>query len=106
MADKLRSASGTGRSDIATLSALNRYPRLGLPFATFGDPAVETYVLSRGKAQPEYYMSVVGVYIGLYLALPAHADVFCVDEKTAIEALDRPNPALPLSPGRTERHGF
>jgi hypothetical protein len=27
--------------------------------------------------------------IGLYLNPPAHAAVFCVDEKTAIQALDR-----------------
>jgi len=32
--------------------------------------------------------------------------VFCVDEKTAIQALDRLDPVLPLSPGRMERHGF
>ena len=44
--------------------------------------------------------------IGLYLAPPAHAAVFCVDEKTAIQALDRLDPVLPLSPGRAERHGF
>src|ERR1700719_1269237 len=44
--------------------------------------------------------------IGLYLNLPAHAAVFCVDEKTAIQALDRKDPVLPLSPGRAERHGF
>ena len=62
VAEKLRSASGTERPDLATLSALDRYPRLGLPFATFGDPAVEAYVLSRGKLEPEYYISVVGVY--------------------------------------------
>jgi hypothetical protein len=62
VAGKLRSATGTERPDMATLSALDRYPRLGLPFATYGDPAVETYVLSRGKLEPEYYMSVVGVY--------------------------------------------
>ncbi len=37
---------------------------------------------------------------------PQHAAVFCVDEKTAIQALDRLNPVLPLSPGRAERHGF
>ena len=60
--EKLRSAPRTERPDMATLSALDHYPRLGLPFATFGDPAVETYVLSRGKLEPEYYMSVVGVY--------------------------------------------
>jgi transposase len=44
--------------------------------------------------------------IGLYLNPPQHAAVFCVDEKTAIQALDRLDPVLPLSRGRTERHGF
>jgi transposase len=44
--------------------------------------------------------------IGLYLKPPLNAVVFCVDEKTAIQALDRLDPVLPLSPGRAERHGF
>jgi transposase len=44
--------------------------------------------------------------IGLYLNPPAHAAVFSVDEKTTIQALDRKDPVLPLSPGRAERHGF
>jgi len=44
--------------------------------------------------------------IGLYVTPPQHAAVFCVDEKTAIQALDRLDPVLPLSPGRLERHGF
>src|SRR5437867_3293966 len=44
--------------------------------------------------------------IGLYLEPPQHAAVFCVDEKTAIQAIDRKDPVLPLSPGRAERHGF
>jgi transposase len=44
--------------------------------------------------------------IGLYLRPPNNAAVFCVDEKTAIQALDRLDPVLPLSPGRAERHGF
>lgn len=44
--------------------------------------------------------------IGLYLNPPQHAAIFCVDEKTAIQALDRLDPVLPLSPGRAERHGF
>ncbi len=42
--------------------------------------------------------------IGLYMNPPQHAAVFCVDEKTAIQALDRLDPVL--SPGRAERHGF
>ena len=44
--------------------------------------------------------------IGLYLNPPRHAAVFCLDEKTAIQALDRRDRVLPLSPGRVERHGF
>lgn len=44
--------------------------------------------------------------IALYMSPPQHAAVFCVDEKTAIQALDRLDPVLPLSPGRLERHGF
>jgi transposase len=44
--------------------------------------------------------------IGLYLNPPQHAAVFCVDEKSAIQALDRLDPVLPMSPGRIERHGF
>jgi transposase len=44
--------------------------------------------------------------IALYMKPPRHAAVFCVDEKSAIQALDRLDPVLPLSPGRAERHGF
>jgi len=44
--------------------------------------------------------------IGLYLNPPQHAAVFCVDEKSAIQALDRLDRCRPLSPGRAERHGF
>ena len=40
---------------------------------------------------------------GIFVVLAA---VFCVDEKTAIQALDRRDPILPMSPGRAERHGF
>ena len=44
--------------------------------------------------------------IGLYLNPPRHAAVLAFDEKSAIQALDRLQPVLPLSPGRAERHGF
>ena len=36
--------------------------------------------------------------IGLYLDPPRHAAVFSIDEKTAIQALDRRDRVLPLSP--------
>jgi transposase len=54
---------------------------------------------------PDFEVKAADV-IGLYLNPPAHAVVFCVDEKTAIQALDRKDRMLPLSPGRAESHGF
>jgi len=54
---------------------------------------------------PEFEPKAADI-LGLYLNPPQHAAVFCVDEKTAIQALDRLDPVLPLSPGRAERHGF
>ena len=54
---------------------------------------------------PEFESKAADI-IGLYLNPPQHAALFCVDEKTAIQALDRLDPVLPLSPGRAERHGF
>src|SRR5881396_600970 len=61
---------------------------------------LERYLTSN---DPEFEAKAADV-IGLYLNPPAHAAVFCVDEKTAIQALDRLDPVLPLSPGRAARH--
>lgn len=63
---------------------------------------LEGYLTSN---DPDFEAKAADV-IGLYLNPPQHAAVFCVDEKTAIQALDRKDPVLPLSPGRAERHGF
>src|SRR4029453_13810567 len=63
---------------------------------------LERYLTSN---DPQFEAKAADV-IGLYLNPPAHAAVFSVDEKTAIQALDRLDPVLPLSPGRAERHGF
>jgi len=38
--------------------------------------------------------------VGLYLDPPKNAIVFCIDEKTSIQALDRTQPGLPLKKGR------
>jgi transposase len=54
---------------------------------------------------PEFETKAADI-IGLYINPPQHAAVFCVDEKSAIQALDRLDPVLPLTPGRAERHGF
>ena len=63
---------------------------------------LERYMASN---DPDFETKAADI-IGLYLNPPEHAAVFCVDEKTAIQALDRLDPVLPLSPGRAERHGF
>jgi DDE superfamily endonuclease len=41
--------------------------------------------------------------VGLYMNPPEHAVVFCVDEKSQIQALDRAQPLLPMRPGQVER---
>jgi transposase len=63
---------------------------------------IERYMASN---DPQFEQKAADV-IGLYLHPPRNAAVFCLDEKTAIQALDRLDPVLPLSPGRLERHGF
>jgi len=63
---------------------------------------LERYMASN---DPDFERKAADI-IGLYLHPPQHAAVFCVDEKTAIQALDRRDRVLPLSPGRAERHGF
>ena len=63
---------------------------------------LEGYIASN---DPDFETKAADI-IGLYLNPPQHAAVFCVDEKTAIQALDRKDPVLPLSPGRAERNGF
>jgi hypothetical protein len=54
---------------------------------------------------PEFETKAADI-VGLYLNQAARAAVFCVDEKTAVQALDRLDPVLPLSPGCAEHYGF
>jgi len=63
---------------------------------------LERYMASN---DPDFETKAADV-LGLYLDPPRHAAIFSVDEKTAIQALDRRDRVLPLSPGRAERHGF
>lgn len=63
---------------------------------------LERYMASN---DPQFEQKAAAI-IGLYLNPPQNAAVFCVDEKSAIQALDRLDRRLPLSPGRAEKHGF
>lgn len=69
---------------------------------------VKTFKLSNDKHFVEKLKDVVG----LYLNPPEHALVFCVDEKSQIQALDRTQASLPIKKGRAgtmthdyKRHG-
>jgi transposase len=61
-----------------------------------------TYMAS---TDPDFVEKAADV-IGLYMNPPENAVVFCVDEKSAIQALDRLQPLLPLQKGLVERRGF
>src|SRR5258708_11287298 len=63
---------------------------------------IERYLASD---DPDFESKAADI-IGLYLNPPQHAAVFCVGEKTSIQALDRLDPVLPRSARRAERHGF
>ena len=85
--------------------------QLGVPFMTvqriWKKHGVQPHRLERHMVSndPDFETKAADV-IALYLNPPMHAAVFCVDEKTAIQALDRKDRRLPLSPGRAESHGF
>lgn len=59
----------------------------------------ETFKQSR---DPRFLEKLTDV-VGLYLNPPEKALVFCVDEKSQIQALERTRPVEPLSQGRPER---
>jgi transposase len=58
-----------------------------------------TFKLSK---DPDFAVKVVDI-IGLYLDPPAGAVVLSVDEKTQVQALQRTQPLLPISFGKTEK---
>ncbi len=60
----------------------------------------EAFTLS---ADPLFVEKVRDV-VGLYQSPPQNAVVFCVDEKSQIQALERSQPILPMDLGRAERH--
>jgi transposase len=60
----------------------------------------ETFKLSPDPQLIEKVRDIVGLYM---MNPPDHALVFCVDEKSQFQALDRTQPLLPLRPGQLER---
>jgi transposase len=60
----------------------------------------ETFKLSTDPL----FIDKVRDIVGLYVNPPERAIVLSVDEKSQVQALDRTQPLLPLSPGQAERH--
>lgn len=50
-----------------------------------------------------YFVEKVRDVVGLYLSPPDNAIVLSVDEKSQVQALDRTQPLLPMTPGQAER---
>lgn len=59
---------------------------------------IRTFKISKDLKFAEKVRDIVG----LYMDPPARAAVFCVDEKTQIQALDRTQTILPIRPGLPE----
>jgi transposase len=54
------------------------------------------------SSDPDFEAKMTAI-IGLYLDPPTNAALFCIDEKTQIQALNRTQPLLPVSFGKTEQ---
>ena len=89
---KMAGATGLSKSTVQRIWSRNR---------------VRPHRLERYMASddPEFEKKAAEI-IALYMDPPQHAAVFCVDEKSAIQALDRLDPVVPMLPGTVERHGF
>lgn len=59
----------------------------------------DTFKLS----QDPFFIEKVRDIVGLYMNPPDRAVVLCVDEKSQVQALDRTQPLLPMTPGYPER---
>ncbi len=56
------------------------------------------------KMSPDpQFIAKVRDIVGLYMSPPDHAAVFCFDEKSQIQALERAQPVLPMDIGQPER---
>lgn len=82
-------ASGLGRTSIQQIwRAFGLQPHRSETFKLSNDPLL---------------IEKVRDIVGLYMHPPEHAVLFCVDEKSQIQALDRTQPLLPMRPGQAER---
>jgi transposase len=95
-----RDATHWSTRSMAAATGLSR-PTINRIWRAFGlqPHRTETFKLSPDPQLVEKVRDIVG----LYLNPPERALVLCADEKSAIQALDRTQPILPMRPGQAER---
>jgi transposase len=95
-----RGATQWSRRDMAKASGLSP-TTIGRIWRAFGlqPHRTDTFKLPKDPLLIDKVRDIVG----LYLNPPEHAALFCVDEKSQIQALDRTQPLLPMRPGQVER---
>src|SRR5437763_5224925 len=95
-----RNATHWSRASMAERSGLSR-STIGRIWRRFDlkPHLVDGFKLS---TDPQFVAKVVDV-VGLYHNPPERAVVLCVDEKSQMQALDRSQPVLPMTPGMPER---
>lgn len=100
LTEKPKGATHWSSRDMARATGMSQ-PTVARVWRAFGlKPwASDSFKLSEDPLFIEKVRDVVGIYLNP----PEHAVVFCVDEKTGIQALDRTQPILPMRPGQVER---
>ena len=97
--EKPKAATHWSTRDMAKAVGLSQ-TAIGRVWRAFGlKPHLqETFKLSTDP----YFVEKVRDVVGLYMNPPEKAIVLSVDEKSQVQALDRTQPLLPLTPGQAE----
>jgi transposase len=98
--EKPKAATHWSTRDMAKAVGLSQ-SAIGRVWRAFGlKPHLqETFKLSTDP----YFVEKVRDVVGLYMSPPENAIVLSVDEKSQVQALDRTQPLLPMTPGQAER---
>jgi transposase len=98
--EKPKAATHWSTRDMAKAVGLSQ-TAIGRVWRAFGlKPHLqETFKLSTDP----YFVEKVRDVVGLYMSPPENAIVLSVDEKSQVQALDRTQPLLPMTPGQAER---
>ena len=102
-----RAGLRAGRQQPCGGGAAGRQPQHGQQLRIWRAFGLQPWRTETFKVSPDpLLIDKIRDVVGLYLAPPANAAVFSVDEKPHIQALQRTAPVLPMMPGVPERRSF